>query len=87
MSETVEQATRTELDALPDGLGSSALAAAALDLARRLDEGPADTAAVLLVRELRQVLLDLRGRAAGGGSGDVDAFLARVSATAFDAGH
>ena len=42
----VEEATRKELQSLPELARSSALAEVALELARRLDSEPADTAAV-----------------------------------------
>jgi len=82
---SIEQRARAELAALPEPVASSALAAAALDLARRLDARPADTTAVLLVRELRFALADLRGQAGGDVNDDVDAFLARIAAP--DGGH
>ena len=83
----VERAARADLRALPPELARSAQARAVLDLARRLDGGPADTAAVLLARELRLAMSDLRAQAKDDETGDVEAFLARVSTEAFDAGH
>jgi hypothetical protein len=82
-----ERAARADLRALPPEVASGVLARAVIDLARRLDAGPADTTAVLLVRELRLALADLRSQAKDDATGDVEAFLARVSAPAFDAGH
>jgi uncharacterized protein (DUF2267 family) len=73
---TIEEATREELESLPD----SALTAVALDLARRLDDGPADSVAVLLARELRMALADLHQRGQEDPTSDVDAFLARIAA-------
>jgi hypothetical protein len=81
----IEQAARAELSALPTSQRSSALAATVLDLARRLDADPADTAAVLLARELRFAMAELRRQAGGDTTGDVEAFLARIAAP--DGGH
>ena len=57
----------------------SALVQVALELAARLDGEPADTAAVLLARELRMTLGELRS---GGEdpTNDVERFLARIAA-------
>jgi hypothetical protein len=82
----IEAATRQELRDLDVSLQSSALERAAVDLARRLDADPGDRSAVMLSRELRLVLAELR-RARGGGASDVEDFLRRVSTPAFDAGH
>ena len=76
----IEQATRLELQSLPEQVRSSALAEVALDLASRLDGEPADTAAVLLARELRMALADLHQRGQEDPTSDVDAFLARIAA-------
>jgi hypothetical protein len=81
----VEKATSGELRALPDRLRSSALAKTALNLARRLDAGPADTAAVLLARELRLTLAELHQLVPEDSTDDVERFLARVAAP--DLGH
>ena len=59
----------------------------AVDLARRLDAEPGDRSAVMLSRELRLLMADLRPRVKGGGTDDVEQFLRRVSTPAFDAGH
>jgi hypothetical protein len=83
----IERATRDELRRMPAVVRSSALAKAAIDLAKRLDAGPADTAAVLLVRELRMAMTDLQERAKDDATNDVEDFLRRVSTPAFDAGH
>lgn len=72
---------------LPSELEAGPLAKAVIGLSRALDQDPADTARVLLVRELRMSLTDLRGQAKGDTTSDVDAFLAGLSAEAFDAGH
>jgi hypothetical protein len=82
----IEAAMRAELRNLDVPLRTSALARAAVDLARRLDAEPGDRSAVMLSRELRIVLADLRTQAKGG-AGDVEEFLRRVSTPAFDAGH
>jgi hypothetical protein len=82
----IEAATRAELRDLDVSLRTSALARAAVDLARRLDADPGDRSAVMLSRELRLVLADLHTRAKGGAR-DVEEFLRRVSTPAFDAGH
>jgi hypothetical protein len=70
----VERAARAELAA------SSTAARAALELARRLDDGPGDRSAVMLSRELRLIFADLRGRQPEDATGDVEAFLARIAA-------
>jgi hypothetical protein len=80
---TVEDACRGELAGLPDGVRTSTLAAAALDLARRLDTGPPDREAALLARELRVTVGELRARSGVAAPGDVDAFLARISNPSF----
>ncbi len=82
-----EKAARADLRALPAELAGSALARAVIGVARALDGDPAPTARVLLVRELRLALADLRAQAAGDVTDDVSKFLAGLSAPAFDAGH
>lgn len=64
---SVEEAARAELGALPEALSSSTLAAAAVDLAIRLDSEPSDRDAAALSRELRMVLADLHRMARGAG--------------------
>lgn len=59
----IGRAARAELRTLPAAVRSSALAAAVLELARRLDAGPPDREAALLARELRLALSDLRRQA------------------------
>ena len=76
----VEKRIRAELRALPAELQASTLAGVALNLARRLDDGPAHREAVLLARELRLSLAELRLLAPEGGVDDVEAFLAQVAA-------
>jgi hypothetical protein len=80
---TVEEATRAELASLPPLARGSALAAAALVLARRLDAGPGDAVASMLVRELRHAMNDLRRRAGGDSNRDLDEFLASIAVPEF----
>jgi hypothetical protein len=75
----VERAARADLRALPAEIATSAVARAVIDLARRLDAGPADTTAVLLVRELRQAMAFLHHRQPEDLSGEVDRFLERIA--------
>jgi hypothetical protein len=62
MVKPIEKAARAELKALPQPLRASTLAAAVLELARRLDGDPADREAAQLAHELRLALADLRPR-------------------------
>jgi hypothetical protein len=78
-----EEATRAELRGLGADPGRSALAQAAVDLARRLDAGPGDRAAAMLVRELRLVVGDLRRSAGGDLGSELERFLGQVSTPAF----
>jgi hypothetical protein len=73
-------AARAELAALGVSTSSSTVARAALELARRLDDGPGDRSAVMLSRELRLIFADLRARQPEDASGEVEAFLARIAA-------
>jgi hypothetical protein len=82
----IERTVRVELRILGVSLRASVGARQAVDLARRLDAAPGDRSAVMLSRELRLVLADLRAQK-GGGADDVEQFLRRVSTPAFDAGH
>jgi hypothetical protein len=75
----VEQALLTELASLPESVRVSALAVAARGLAQALDAEPADQARVLLTRELRFALADLRGRAPKDDASDVEQFLAAIA--------
>jgi hypothetical protein len=59
----VTRAAKAELVRLGFDLASSTLAAAVLDLARRLDAEPTDRDAVDLARELRMALAELRRQA------------------------
>jgi hypothetical protein len=59
----VERAATAELRALPKALRISTLAAAVLELARRLDNDPPDREVALISRELRLALADLRRQA------------------------
>lgn len=73
---------------MPAAVSSSALARVAIDLAARLDAEPADTSAVLLARELRMAMADLREQAKGDAGHEVEQFLARISTPSFgDAAH
>jgi hypothetical protein len=79
----ISDAVRAELDGLPPGLGASTLAAAALVLAQRLDDGPADREATMLARELRLTMAELRARGEVGGVSEVELFLERISNPSF----
>jgi hypothetical protein len=76
----VERAARAELRGLPADIRDSTLAKSAMDLARRLDAGPADREATMLARELRQTMNDLHGRAPKDATDDVEQYLARIAA-------
>jgi hypothetical protein len=52
-----------------------------------MDAEPGDRSAVMLSRELRLLMADLRTQVKGDATGDVEEFLRRVSTPAFDAGH
>jgi uncharacterized protein (DUF2267 family) len=80
---TVEEAAAAELGRMPVLVRESALAAAVLVLARRLDAGPGDAVASMLVRELRQALVALHAQAGGAQSDELDQFLASISASEF----
>ena len=69
---TVTEAAVAEVAELPERLRTSTLAAAVLDLARRLDAGPGDRDAAGMVRELRLALAQLRGWAAETGEDTLD---------------
>jgi len=79
----VERAVRADLRALPEPIRSSALARAAIDLAKRLDAGPADREATMLSRELRMLSMELQRRAGGDVGGELERFLEQVSNSAF----
>lgn len=78
-----ERATRAELRTLGADPTRSALARAAVDLAKRLDAAPGDRAAAMLCRELRLVVDDLHRRAGGDLGGELERFLGQVSTPAF----
>jgi hypothetical protein len=80
---TVEEATVAELGRLPVFVRESALAAAVLVLARRLDADPGDAVASMLVRELRMAMVALHVRAGGEQSDELDRFLSSISASEF----
>lgn len=82
---SIERATRAELGQLGVDLAKSALGRAAVDLAQRLDGEPTDRDAAGLSRELRQ-LLDTLHRRHGAVGGDLDAFLAGISAASLGDG-
>jgi hypothetical protein len=83
----VETAAKRQLAAMGDEVASSALAEAAILLARRLDGRPAHYVVPALVRELRLTMADLRAQAGDDGPDDLDEFLRGLSTPAFDAGH
>jgi hypothetical protein len=76
-----ERATRAELRALGADPARSALARAAVDLARRLDADPGDRAAAMLVRELRLLMGQLHHRQPEDLGSEVDRYLERIAAT------
>jgi hypothetical protein len=80
---TVERQTRAELRTLPGPVRESALAAAALVLAQRLDADPGDAVASMLVRELRHAMADLHRRAESDSNHDLDKFLASIAVPEF----
>ena len=82
MGET-EKAIRAEFDRVNLTAESSVLAAVAVNLARRLDSGPGDRAASMLVRELRLVMVELWRQAKDGTDHDVERFLSSISTPAF----
>ncbi len=79
----VERSTRAELRTLGVQIASNALGRAAIDLAKRLDAGPGDRAAAMLVRELRLVVGDLHRRVGGDLGSELERFLGQVSTPAF----
>ena len=80
---TVEEAAVAELARMPLQVRDSALGAAVLVLARRLDAGPGDAVASMLVRELRMAMVALHARAGGESDGELERFLAGISTPAF----
>jgi hypothetical protein len=80
---TVVEATTAELARMPVLVRESALAAAVLVLANRLDADPGDAVASMLVRELRMAMVALHARAGGEQPSEIDAFLASISAAEF----
>jgi hypothetical protein len=79
---SVEKATRAELARLPATVAGSALAAAVIVLAQRLDAGPGDAVVAMLVREFRMALAVLHAQ--GGEQADeLDTFLKSISASEF----
>jgi len=78
-----ERATRAELRTLGVQLAASALGRAAVDLGKRLDAGPGDRAAAMLVRELRLVMGELHRRAGGDLGSELERFLGQIGNPAF----
>lgn len=84
----IERATRADLRTMPESVRDSAQARCVIDLAQRLDGEEASTVAVLLARELRMGMAELRRLAHGDVGGELDAFLRSISAPALgDGGH
>jgi hypothetical protein len=79
----IERATRAELRKLAVSVGGSALAQAAVDLAKSLDADPADSVAVLLARELRMTVTALLEQSKGGVSDDLERLRASIAEPAF----
>lgn len=78
---SVQEAARGELALLSEGMRSSVLAAAVLDLAARLDGEPTDRDAAALARELRLLLVELHRQVGGAGS-EGEAIAGRVRTAA-----
>jgi hypothetical protein len=76
----LESAAKRQLAAMGDEVASSALAEAAVLLARRLDARPPHYVVPSLVRELRLTMADLRAQVGEDGPDDVEAFLAGIAA-------
>jgi hypothetical protein len=68
---------------MPVSVRESALGAAVLVLARRLDADPGDAVASMLVRELRMAMVALHARAGGEQADELDQFLSSISASEF----
>jgi len=75
----VEKAARAELRSLAGPVRGSALAAAVIVLAQRLDDKPGDAVASMLVRELRQAMVYLHRQAPEDDTSDVSDFLASIA--------
>jgi hypothetical protein len=80
---SAENAIRAELDRLAIQPEQSLLATAVLDLAKRLDAGPGDRAATMLVREIRLSMAELARQMEGGAGDELERFLKSVSTPAF----
>lgn len=65
---------------MPESVRTSALARTVIELARRLGDDPADSIAVLLARELRMAMGELRRLSQVDVGGDLDAWLRGISA-------
>jgi hypothetical protein len=84
----VEKAARAEIKALPAELRTGALATALIELAKRLDAGPADREVAGIARELRLCLGELHRRAGGDIASETERFIATISTPSFgDASH
>jgi hypothetical protein len=79
----VEKAARAEIKALPAGLRTGALATALIELAKRLDAGPADREVAGIARELRLSLGELHRRAGGDIASETETFIAKISTPSF----
>ena len=80
---TIVSSVRAEIRRLPKPLRASTLAAVAVDLAGRLDAGPADKAATDLSRELWQTLTELHRQAGADLGSEVQTYLDRISNPSF----
>jgi hypothetical protein len=78
-----ERAIQAQLRRMEVQPAESLLATALLDLAQRLDAGPGDRAAAMLVREMRLVMAELSRQTKGEANGDLERFLEAVSTPAF----
>jgi hypothetical protein len=79
----VEKAARAEIKALPAELRAGALATAVIELAKRLDAGPADREVAGVVRELRLSLVELHRRAGDDGASETETFVAKILTPSF----
>jgi Tfp pilus assembly protein PilE len=75
--DSVESATRSQLDEM-DGHKQPALAAAAIVLARTLDQGPNPMQATV-ARELRMLMVEIGGSSSGDQDGALDELIRKLS--------
>jgi hypothetical protein len=80
---TVEKKLRAELRRMPSEVAGSALAEAAVGLAKALDAGPGDDARVRLVRELRLTTAELHRRSGDDVGSELEGFLAGIASPTF----